>query len=582
MRLPPPRVWLCVWALAIAVDLFAKTEVFDPPDTNYSQEPLVIERGRENYRQHCRTCHELQDSSSGPTLGGVTFERDREWLLNFIRAPHEMVAKGDPIAVDLLERYKVLMPGFAHLGDEALGEILAAIDEYSRRRKLTYIPEGRTPHLWAMLETPGEPITTTGSALRFEEVATLPKTATTHSQVRLGNLRQPPGDPTNALFINDHDGFIYRVDSPAVTEVFRIRDHVPEFTPSPGLASGLGSFTFHPEFAENGLVYITHTESLTDESGDNPYDSNLLRRLQWVLTEIQLTPDKVRWEVEQWREVLRINVPHTSHGLQEITFNPWAQPGHSDYGMLFLGMGDGGSSEVDLPQLCHSKASPLGTIMRIDPRGSNSRNGQYGIPFDNPFVNEGAPEDWPEIYAWGFRNPHRLTWQPHDPDHMLATDIGYRAFEEINVIKPGQDYGWNVREGNLVIDPARLHEESVIPWDQPDPEYAKPLAVYSHREGFAVIGGHIYRGRAEALTGRYVFGDIITGRIFVLDPQSGASRPLEIGELELIDPDGKRGTLRGWMPNGRIDLRFGEDRRGDLYIMTKLDGKIRRVTEFVP
>lgn len=576
------RHFLGGWAIAAAMGLSAESPNFNPPDTNYPTEPLVIERGREAYRQHCRTCHELRDSSTGPTLGGVTFVRDRDWLLEFIRSPQKAFDRQDPIATELLERYRIPMPGYAHLGDQTLGEILAYIDRYSRRRKLNYLPEGRTQHLQAMMEIPVEPIKMSGSALKFEEVATLPKTATRHSQVRLGNLRQQPGDPTEALFINDHDGFIYRLEESEVSEVFRIDDHAENFVPFPGLATGLGSFAFHPDFARNRLVYVSHTEAYTGIPGDYRYADHKPRPIQWIVSEFEISDAAKIWEIKNRREIIRIDVPNTVHGLQEITFNPWADRDHPDYGLLFLGMGDGGSTEERLPELSHSKASPLGTIMRIDPRGDNGRNGNYGIPEDNPFVDSPTPGDWAEIYAWGFRNPHRLSWAPNNPDMMLATDIGYRAFEEINVIQAGRDYGWNVREGPLQIDPVELMEKAVIPWTASDPGYAKPLAVYSHREGFAVIGGHVYRGPIESLQNHYVFGDIITGRVFTMNPFDDSKRPVPLEELELIDPAGNRGTLRQWMPSGRIDLRFGEDWNGDLYIMTKIDGKIRRVTEFIP
>jgi glucose/arabinose dehydrogenase len=132
--------------------------------------------------------------------------------------------------------------------------------------------------------------------------------------------------------------------------------------------------------------------------------------------------------------------------------------GDPEYGLLYIGYGDGGANNIKHPELCHHLRSFLGTVMRIDPAGNNSKNGQYGIPSDNPFVNETDPLTVREIYAYGFRNPHRLTWDPSNNNRLMVTDIGEANIEELNIIEKGGDYGWPNREGQFRNHDDKRHE----------------------------------------------------------------------------------------------------------------------------
>jgi hypothetical protein len=133
--------------------------------------------------------------------------------------------------------------------------------------------------------------------------------------------------------------------------------------------------------------------------------------LQWVLTEWKTNHSKEDSFSGTNRELLRINFVKVNHGIQEITFNPLSKPGNKDYGMLYIGLGDGGSVEEGYEYIVHSKEKIWGTIIRIDPTGKNSSNGKYGIPADNPFVNSNNKNVVKEIYAYGFRNTHRINWK---------------------------------------------------------------------------------------------------------------------------------------------------------------------------
>ena len=154
----------------------------------------------------------------------------------------------------------------------------------------------------------------------------------------------------------------------------------PKFINEPGLATGFGSFAFHPDFAKNGLLYTTHTEAPNSGKADFTYADSIKVTLQWVLTEWKADDPNAPTFSGTSRELLRVNMVSGIHGVQEITFNPLAKPGDEDYGLLYIGIGDGGAVEEGYPFIAHSKEKIWGTIIRIDPAGRNSANGQYGIP----------------------------------------------------------------------------------------------------------------------------------------------------------------------------------------------------------
>jgi glucose/arabinose dehydrogenase len=174
--------------------------------------------------------------------------------------------------------------------------------------------------------------------------------------------------------------------------------------------------------------------------------------LQYVLTEWKTKqPDKIPFTGEG-RELFRIDMVTGIHGVQEIIFNPLAKKGDEDYGLLYIGIGDGGGSERGFPFLVSRKDAMWGTVLRIDPTGRNSRNGKYGIPQSNPFTKTDALKTNPEIYAYGFRNPHRITWS--QKGEMLVTNIGHHNIESLCLVKPGYNFGWPFREGSFVINPS--------------------------------------------------------------------------------------------------------------------------------
>lgn len=557
--------------------LCATSACSQPAAAAYSTDPAVIAHGEKLALQYCFSCHYLEKDGSGPALGGITQVLETDWLLRFIKNPLQVIEAGDTHAVRLFEQYKIPMPGFNILPDSDLLAILSYIRDRSIHEDISYDINADRGKLIALMATAHEPIVNSDLGFALTDVATIPSNDHQPEAARISTLRYRPDQPVQC-YVADQDGFIYHLTPGGPKRVLDVSRHHPDFINAPGLATGLGSFAFHPDFATNRLVYVTHTEKITGQKTD--YSINVRRRvpMQWILSAIELPSVDAAFDSGTWRELLRIDVPRHVHGMQEITFSRLARPGDPDYGMLFIGFGDGGATRQGHPELTHDLRSPLGTILRLDPTGSNSRNGQYGIPSDNPFVHHADSQVWPEIYAWGLRNPHRLTWDHLNRGRLITGDIGERLFEEINVILPGRNYGWNVREAHLIYHPEDETEsapnaESALH----DRLFEAPLAVYSHLEGRAISGGFIYRGSVAQLRGKYIFGDIVSGRIFYLEMTSDTAGLQPVRELNVLNDAGEPYPLRERVNNDRVDLHFGEDAAGELYLMTKADGIIRRV-----
>lgn len=322
------------------------------------------------------------------------------------------------------------------------------------------------------------------------------------------------------------------------------------------------------------------------------------------------------------RELLRVQYPLAPHPLGEMTFNPAARPGDPDWRVMYLGAGDSQSGEQqDSRRLNPQRLDTLvGKILRIIPdanehtnTSSVSENGRYRIPNDNPFVTvDGARK---EIWAYGLRNPHRLAWDvdPARPNQatLLAFDIGLVTWETVEVIHKGANYGYPLREGTQSMSPTNgmgpLPADDVIPIQVSDtvtrgtvtPTY--PVIEYAHDRnsgGDAIANGYVYRGKLiPALRDKLVFGDITTGRIWyanqadVLAADDG--KPSTVAPIHEIDTGlrqlveakyRERGGAGDAIPGmgavagrGRVDLRFAIDNEGELYILTKSDGMIRKV-----
>jgi glucose/arabinose dehydrogenase len=351
----------------------------------------------------------------------------------------------------------------------------------------------------------------------------------------------------------------------------------PKFIKEPGLATGFGSFAFHPDFSKNSLFYTTHTEAPNSAKADFRYDDSIKTTVQWVLTEWKADDPYAESFSGTGRELLRVNFVSGIHGVQEITFNPLAKPGDEDYGLLYIGVGEGGAVEEGYPFLAHSKEKIWGTVIRVDPAGRNSANGKYGIPQTNPFAKEQNTTTLKEIYAYGFRNPHRITWSKSG--NMLVSNVGQGNIESLYLVEPGHDYGWPIREGTVVVNPyGDLNKVYSLPSNDSIYHVTYPVAEYDHDEGKAICGGYEYWGNSiPELRGKFLFGDIPTGRLFYVEMED-----IRLGKQAAIHEwrisfNRQLKTLKELCGNDRVDLHFGRDAKGELYILTKADGKMYKL-----
>jgi glucose/arabinose dehydrogenase len=381
----------------------------------------------------------------------------------------------------------------------------------------------------------------------------------------------------NRLFVVDQPGKIYSIDllnndlntnkNVFMDVTSRIFSPLGIFPFLPFDERGLLGFAFHPDYGSNGLIY-TYTSEHVDGAADfSTMPTEIVANHQAVISEWQVTDPTGSAEVDllSRRELLRIDEPQFNHNGGTIAFGP--------DGMLYITLGDGGGADdvdgpldIDGPMVGHGKSNgqnaenPLGSLLRIDPTGTNSANGQYGIPVDNPFVALGDSR-LDEIYAYGLRNMYRFSFD-RKTGELYGADVGQNDIEEVNIIVNGGNYGWNHKEGSFFFEPngnlggfvTNNDRHGDLPADLID-----PLVEYDHDEGISVTGGYVYRGsRYNRLRGAYIFAD--WSRSFS-EPQ---------GRLLVYLP--KRDRLLELLPAGQASVEyfitgFGEDNDGEIYVL---------------
>ena len=275
---------------------------------------------------------------------------------------------------------------------------------------------------------------------------------------------------------------------------------------------GLLGLAFHPDYARNGRYFVNYTRRPDGAT---------------VIAEYRVSPDAAVSAPDE-RVLLVIEQPYPNHNGGMIAFG-------AD-GFLYIGMGDGGAGG-DPQNRAQNPQELLGKMLRIDV----NRGSPYGIPPDNPFVSGGAR---PEIWALGLRNPWRFSFdrQTHD---LWAADVGQHAWEEIDVIRRGRNYGWRLMEGSRCYNPRRCDPQGLEP----------PVAEYANASGrCSITGGYVYRGAAvPRLAGLYVYADFCSGEIFAL-----------------------RGTTQSVLLDTTLAVSsFGEDEAGELYVVDHRGGVYR-------
>ena len=464
-----------------------------------------------------------------------------------------------------------------------------------------------------------EPIVKRGLAVEVKDLVRLPDTrglrpadqdVSPAGWARVSYVRDLPG---GRRFANDSRGYLYLIDSNNQTHVYADVAAVFPYGVYSRLESGFIGFVFHPEFATNGLFYTVHSEI----GPGNPKTPDFipfgygLKDVTYhnVITEWHATNPAANTFAGTRREILRTAhvVTNLTHPMGAVEFNPTAKRGDADYGLLYTsgsdyGFSNGGGPNASNPAQTQRLDSIITAILRIDPRSPSVTHGQkglgdYTIPMANKFAADGDPKTLGEIYAYGFRNAHRLSWDTDGT--MFASDIGMDNIEEINIVHNGGNYGWMKREGYFENGRARggaLNELYPLPPEILDGRvkdgFTYPVLVYDHDEGRSVTDGFAYHGRIAALNGKFVFGDIQNGRVFASDlaamkkADDGIPRtvaPIEEVQLYVRDAGGKRldvsfldlveKTMDKTLP--RADLHISRSRDGELFLTSRQDGMIR-------
>ena len=535
-----------------------------------STDTALIVKGAVIFNQSCSGCHNFKQDGIGPQLGGLTTKVSAEWIQHFIKDAQKVINSGDERAKQLYKKYKTMMPSFSAFTNEEYDGIVAFL--HTRKAPVHQAAKG------GELSNPiPETIGLSNLVVGLKTVTQFPASSDSNKLplARITKLDFQPN--TGTSFILDLRGKLYKLVQNKPVLYMDMTKLKPAFIDHPGFGTGFGSFAFHPQFATNGLLYATHTEAAGSAKADFSYADSIKVTLQWILTEWKADNPGAPTFSGKGRELLRINMVAVNHGVQEITFNPLAKKSDEDYGLLYIGVGDGGSVEHGYPFLVHSPEKIWGTVLRIDPLGRNSVNGQYGIPPQNPFVADGNNKALGEIYAYGFRNPHRITWTMKK--QMLVCNIGHGNIESVNIIEKGHDYGWPIREGSFLLNPyGEMNKVYPLPPNDSSYHITYPIAEYDHDEGKAICGGYEYSGNViTALKGKFLFGDIPLGRLFYIDMADVKQGQRAIVKEWKVSVDGTVKTLAELCGNKRVDLHFGKDSHGELYILTKADGKVYKL-----
>lgn len=381
----------------------------------------------------------------------------------------------------------------------------------------------------------------------------------------------PAGDSEH-LFVVDQPGTIWRValDDGSVSVFLDVSDRLVELGiegPDSFDERGLLGAAFAPDYFTSGLVYTYTSEPANAPADFSTIPDGLSADHQSVIIEWTVpnpTDADAVVDPNSARVLMRIDQPQFNHDGGCINFGP--------DGMLYIALGDGGGADdtdgqdgFEGPMIghgCEGNGQDLNTILgslaRIDPTGSNSVNGQYGIPADNPFVGKSGLD---EIYAYGLRNPFRFSFDS-ETGTLLLGDVGQNFVEEVNIIVSGGNYGWNIKEGSFRFVPnGRDFGYVASPANGIFDKVIDPIVEYDHDDGLSVIGGFVYRGSAiPELQGRYVFAEF--GRFFNND---GRLLYIQGGQIREF-------IIRNQFDVGMFVLGLGQDDSGELYVLGNATG----------
>ena len=289
-----------------------------------------------------------------------------------------------------------------------------------------------------------------------------------------------------------------------------------------GFELGLLSLAFDPNFESNGFVYLYY-------SVRDPALRTLVVRMTGGIID-----GRFAINMDDRLTILAVEQPFENHNGGTLAFGP--------DGMLYLGVGDGGSGGDPRGYGQDTGENLLGTIIRIDVRGS-SPSEKYAVPSSNPFVDDPGVLD--ETFTYGLRNPWRMSFDA-ETGELWVGDVGQRRFEEVDIVRGGENFGWNIMEGPACFEPNAGCDATGL---------TLPVAAYAHSLGCSIIGGYVYRGEAvPALRGYYVYGDFCSGAVWALDAAGAAAGVATEPVLLWEDGPGM--------------LSFAVDTAGELYLLS--------------
>jgi glucose/arabinose dehydrogenase len=338
------------------------------------------------------------------------------------------------------------------------------------------------------------------------------------------DLQTPAGD-RHRLFVVEQGGRIriVRDDALVATAFLDIASRI-----STGGERGLLGLAFHPAYAQNGRFFVNYT----DPNGDTH------------IVEFHASSNPDVADAGSERLLLFQHQPYSNHNGGGLAF------GHD--GKLYIALGDGGSGG-DPQRHAQDRSSPLGKLLRIDVDSGTP----YGVPPDNPFVARAGA--FPPIWAYGLRNPFRFSFDRGTGDLYIG-DVGQDTIEEVDVAPlaagGGQNYGWNIMEGNQCYPPGQGCSQNGL---------TLPVLTYTHAEGCAVTGGIVYQGcRMPGYHGTYFYGDYCSAFVRSFRFQNG-------GVTDERDWTASLG--RGL----HLLSSFGSDDEGEIYLLNYQDGQVLKI-----
>jgi glucose/arabinose dehydrogenase len=334
---------------------------------------------------------------------------------------------------------------------------------------------------------------------------------------------QQPNDQSDRLFVVEQEGIIsvFPRSGPTAKKTFL---DITARVDDAGNEEGLLGLAFHPQYKTNGFFYVNYTASNPDRT---------------VVSRFKVSSDPDKAEVTSELVILTFNQPYSNHNGGQLAFGP--------DGYLYIAIGDGGSGG-DPNNHGQDLATLLGSIARID---INSTAGalNYAIPTDNPFKGNASGYK-EEIYAYGLRNPWRISFDV-ETGKLWAADVGQNAYEEIDIIEKGGNYGWRLMEGKHCYQSNCNQTGLKLPvWD------------YPRSEGLSVTGGFVYRGALlPSLKGEYIYADYGSQKVWALDA------------TDVNSPVNRQVVTAGFAISS-----FGVDIDNELYLCG-FDGRIHKLEE---